>query len=147
MSGPMSPRQLWVFQFGCWAAIATAAVHVAGSLAGFGPPANDTERQLQSLMTGYRFVLPGGASRTFMDLFGGMNLAFAVLLVAIGAVGLMVHRRARHDTTLMLGISRVLALTCVALLVISLARFFIVPTMFMALLTTCFALSSVEPPS
>ena len=29
MMAAVAPRQVWLFQFGCWAAITTAAVHVA----------------------------------------------------------------------------------------------------------------------
>jgi hypothetical protein len=146
IGGQMSPRQLFIFRVGCWSALATAAVHMIGEVQGLGSPANDVERQLMNLSTSYHFALPGGASRSLMDLFNGFSLMFALLLATIGAIGLMVHKRARQDTLLMLGVARTLAVSCGVMLVVSMTNFFIIPTMFIALITTCFALASVQPP-
>ena len=142
----MPRRQLWFFQFGCWTTIVTAVVHLAGHLMPQSPPANDTERQLLQLATTYRFTLPGGAQRSTVDVLDGFTLSFALLLAGIGAAGLVVHKRGREDATLMTGVARALAVTSVALTIISLTNFFIVPTLFIAVMAICFLVASVESP-
>jgi hypothetical protein len=144
--GEMPPKQIWLFKLGCWLTLATATMYVAAVFFGLGTPANDTERHLQDLSTNYHFALPGKASRSLMDLFDGLSLSYAALLVGLAAVGLVVSRRASGDTPLMLGVARSTALTCVALMIVSLMNFFIVPTIFLAALVTCFGLASVRPP-
>jgi hypothetical protein len=134
----MSRRQRLFFKAGCWAALATAAVHLLGHLAGPQPPANDTERQLLQLYETYRFALPGG-SRTLAEFMSGFSLTFSLALAMFGGMNLTVVRRCADDQPLM-RLLTVLALAfCVTLLVISLAHFFIVPTLFIALVTLCFA--------
>jgi len=92
----MVPRQLWIFRFGCWVAFVAAAVHLAGHLAGPAAPANDTERQLAALAASYRYTLPGGAHRTLMDFLDGFSLMFALLVAALGALGLITAKRGRR---------------------------------------------------
>ena len=131
----MPPRQIWIFKFGCWATLLTAVVHLAGQLAGPQAPANDTERTLESLATTYRFVLPGGAERSLMDLMNGFSLIFALSLATMGSLGLIVQRRAAHDLELMLRVARTLAVTSLVMLIVSLTNFFIVPSLFLGLMT------------
>jgi len=140
------PRQLWLFQFGCWAAVTIAVVHLAGHLMGPQVPANDTERQLLTLATTYRFTLPGGAERSLMDFLNGFSLMFSLLVATMGGVGLIVQKRARQDVPLMLGVARTFTVSSAALLGLSLTNFFIVPTLFLAVMAVCFFCASVKAP-
>src|SRR5690349_18460538 len=112
----MPPRQRWFFRFGCWSAFAVAVVHLVGLVAGPAAPVNDIERQIMTLATTYRFHLPGGSARSVMDFMNGFSLAFAVLMVTIGAAGLAVDRRAHANPEVMYPLARVLALSTAALL-------------------------------
>ncbi len=142
----MPPRQAWLFKFGCWASIVSACVHLVGVVSGHGTPANDTERQLVQLATTYQFHMPGGSARSYADFMNGFSLAFAVFMVTMGAVGLAVAWRSRASADVMYAVARVLALASAALLAISLVDFFIIPTMFISLVTCCFAVASVRAP-
>jgi hypothetical protein len=142
----MPPRQVWLFVFGCWTTIVTALVHVAGHLAGPSAPVNDTERQLTALASTYRFALPGGSNRSLMDFMDGFSLVFALLLATIGGVGLIIRKRASHDAPFMLAVARTFTVSSVALLGISLTKFFIVPTLFIAVMAVCFFCASVQSP-
>jgi hypothetical protein len=139
-------RQLMVFRIGCIAAVITAVVHLIGHVLGPQAPVNGTERELVRLATTYEFQLPGGASRSLMDFMDGFSLAFAVLLASLGGAGYVVQKRAAADPLLLLAVARTFAAAGVVLVVISLTHFFIVPTVFMALITFCFALASVKAP-
>jgi hypothetical protein len=139
-------RQLLVFRLGCIAAVLTAVVHLAGHVAGPAAPANDVERDIARLATTYGYEFPGGTRRTLMDLVDGFSLTFSVLLSAVGGVGFIVQKRGRADAVLMTSVARVLAGACVVLLVVSLTHFFIVPTIFIALVAVCFAMASVRAP-
>lgn len=142
----MPLRQQALFRVGCWLAIATAVAHLAGVIAGRPAPANPTERQLFELAAEYRFALPG-AERSLFDLLDGFSLAFAVLLATVGAIGLAVAKRGRGDAQLMVAVARGLALAGVALLVISVTHWFLVPSLFLAMMTTAFVFVSVRPPA
>lgn len=140
----MPPRQLWIFKFGCWTAIVTGLVHMGGHIFGSMPAANDTERQLMNLATSYHFPLPGGANRSLMNFLDGFGLTFVLMTVMTGALGIAIARRGREDALLMTGAARVLALGYVGLLVISLQYFFIVPSLFIALVAVCFTMASIR---
>lgn len=124
----------------------TAIVHLAGHIAG--PPAatNDTERQLLEVMTTYRFQFPGGAERTMMQMMNGFSLILSVLFAGLGAMGLVVAKRGQHDAQLMYAAARTSAIASAAVLLISLLHFFVVPTMFFAAVTLCFAIAAVRAP-
>ena len=114
----MPPRQIWLFQFGCWAAVATAVMHVGFALTARVTPPND----------------------------GALHLSFAVCFSTLGAVGLVVTKRGQADPLLMYAVARYAAMASVTLLVLSLAYFSIVPSMFIAAVTTCFAVAAVKAP-
>ena len=136
----MTPRQLWLYQFGCWVALGTAVLHVVGFLAapllGSGSAA--------AAAASVRFA--DGSERALGDLLVGLNLAYAGFLAFIGTAGLAVARRGRDRVELMADVARVLALASLSLLVISLVYFFLVPTLLMAVLLICFTLAAVRPP-
>jgi uncharacterized membrane protein len=81
-----------------------------------------------------------------MDFVDGYSLVIALLLATMGGVGLLVQKRAREDVLLMSGMARMMAVSSVVLLVISLMKFFIVPTLFIALMVVPFLVASVEAP-
>jgi len=140
----MPARQVWIFKFACWVTFLTAAVHMVGHIAGSPPPANATEQQIRDLITNYYFPMPGGGERSIQDFQTGFSLMFATMLATFGAVGLMVVRRGTEDPVLVRGVARALALGCLVLLVISLTHFFIIPSLFIALMTVSFAVASVS---
>ena len=111
----MPPRQIWLFEFGCWAAITTAVIHAAIGIVRHGPD-------------------------------GPLNLLFAVSFAAVGAMGLVVSKRGQDDALLMYGVARSAAVASATLLVLALSYFSIVPAMFVAAVTTCFAVSAVKAP-
>jgi len=142
----MVPRQVWLFKLGCWIAIVTAAVHLVGHVLGPAAPTNETERQLQTLATTYKYTLPGGTTRSLMDFLNGFSLVLVLFLTTIGGLGLMVVRRAQDDRVLTLAVARTFAATSVVLLVITLVYFFLVPAAFILVMALCFLLGSVSPP-
>ena len=142
----MPRRQLIIFTIGCWAAFATAGLHLVGHMSGTAPPANDTERQLLDLATNYRFPLPGGSERAIMDLMSGFSLAFSVFLALAGGLGLVIRKRCADDGPTMLAAARALAGASVVLVTISLIYWFIVPSLMLGLMAFCFLFAAVRPP-
>ena len=117
----MPPRQVWIFQFGCWAAIATAVVHVAVAVGAASTPTSDQ----------------------------ALNLVFAVGFAAVGTIGQVVAKRGQADALLMYGVAQSAAVASAALLALSLFYLFVVfvvPTLFIAAVTTCFAVAAVRAP-
>jgi len=117
----MPPRQVWIFQFGCWAAIATAVIHAGVAI---GVPSTPTSDQ-------------------------ALNLVFAVSFAAIGAIGLVVTKRGQTDALLMYGVAQSAAVASAAFLALSIFYLFVVfvvPTLFIAAVTTCFAVAAVRAP-
>ena len=140
----MPRRQVWIFKFGCWVTFLTAALHMVAHITGPPPPANATEQQILDLITNYYFPMPGGSERSLLDFQSGFSLMFSTLLATLGAAGLMVVKRGTDDPVLVRSVARAFALGGVVMLVISLTHFFIVPSMFIALLTVSFAVASVS---
>jgi hypothetical protein len=113
-----------------------------GHISGPQPPANDTERQLLALFEGYRFAVPGG-SRTLAEFMSGFSLMFAVFMAMLGGLNLLVVRRCSEDGPLMTTLTRMNVACGVTIVVISLTHFFIVPTLFVAAVTLCFAIALI----
>jgi hypothetical protein len=135
-----------MFTFGCWSTMAAAIIHLGGHIMGQRPPANETERRLLDLATSYAFMMPDGRSRTMVNFLDGFSLSFAVLLAAMGAIGLVVARHGSADVLLMSRVARVCALASVVLLVIAVTKFSIVSAVPIAVMATCFLVASVESP-
>ena len=142
----MPDRQLFLFRFGCWAAIASALVHLVGHVAGPQAPVNDTERQLATLATSYQYALPFGAMRSLMDLLNGFSLMLALQLAMMGVAGLVVAKRAHQDGPLMRAVARTFAVGGAILVVLSLRYFFLVPSMSLSVVALCFFMAAVSPP-
>jgi hypothetical protein len=137
------PTQPTVLKIACYLAFATSALHMVGHLAGSqAPPANDTERQLLELATNYRFPMPAGQTRSFMEFMNGFSLMFSVFLATTGGLGLMVARRGLADQPLMTAVARMLTAAYAVSTVISITHFFIIPTACLAIVTVAFAWAS-----
>jgi hypothetical protein len=121
-------------------ALLTAIVHLVAYLTGPGQPDNETERQLMSLATTYRFPALG---RTLWELLSGFSLIFSVYMATIGGIGLAVARRAADDVPLMNTLSVFYAGSVLTALVISLSYFFSVPTVFIGAVAVCFVAALV----
>lgn len=142
----MPPRQLWLFKFGCWVACGTAALHLAASLLALTAAPGTSHVEGLEAAAGFRVVFPDGTERTLGDLLLGFGLAHALLLGAVGALGLTAARRGRDNGVLMADVARVQALVSLALLTISLTHFFLVPTLLVAVMLICFTLAAVRAP-
>jgi len=142
----MARRQIIIFTIGCWAAIATAALHLVGHVSGPAPATDEAGRQLLELATNYKHLMPGGSERSLMDFLNGFSLSFSVFLALIGGLGLIVVKRGHGDGTLMMAVARAIALASLVLLVISLTHWFIVPSLLLALVAVCFLTAGVRPP-
>jgi hypothetical protein len=139
----MSSRQRLWFRIGCYALIVTSVVHLIGHFSGPPPPANDTERTLLQLLQTYVIDLPGGG-RTFEQLMSGFSLAYSIFMAWIGAIGLMVMRRT-GDAGIQRGLARINLLGALAMLVLSLTYWFIIPTAFSAVVLVAFACAVFLP--
>lgn len=142
----MGHRQRLFFVIGCWAALATAAVHLVGQLGGPPPVANDTERTLHELMATYRFPLPG-AARTLEELLHGFGLTFSVALTLLGGTGLHLLKRAGKDAVLMRAVAQANAVGALTLVAISLRYFFIIPTVFLSVVAFAFGAACFGRPA
>jgi hypothetical protein len=54
-------------------------------------PANETERQLQNLMSNYKFDLLG-SQRTMDNLFRGLSICFIIAAIGLGTMDLVISR-------------------------------------------------------
>lgn len=139
----MPPRQIWLFQFGCWTAIAAAVVHLIAHLTvqtDFSPHATEA---LAQMTPPYVFRVPGLRQPTFLGVFAGLSLVLPLLLASIGAAGLAVARHGRNDRRLVRSVAGVFAIGVGTLLVVSVARFFGLQTFVIAVVAMCFALAAV----
>jgi hypothetical protein len=142
----IAPLQKTAFKVGCYAAIATALLHMTGVF--LEPlPANDTERQLHELASTYKFPLPGGPSRTMLEITSGFSLVYALMLALTGGLGLIVSRRAAYDDLLFVATARALAGGYIVLLAISVTHFFLIPTTCTAVIALSFAIAAFGRPT
>ena len=88
--------------------LVTAAIH---SVSFFVEPeaTNDTERQLFSLVQGYKFDLGGGIHRALGDLMTGLSMCFT-LLYLLGGVLIFFLLRSRVDVAVMRGVTNIFLL-------------------------------------
>ena len=83
------------FRLGTYTLLITALVHLIGHFYKR-PPANDQERQLLELMTGYQMDV-GAIHRTVQQVLSGFSLSFAVLLIFVAALDLALIRSPSPD--------------------------------------------------
>jgi hypothetical protein len=106
-------------------------------------PANDTEKQLLTLMSAYHFNL-AGSSRSMNDLLRGFSMSFMLAALCFGGLDLVVRR---ERTGLLKHVALVNALWLAAMIVVSLRYFFIVPTSFLAVTLLAFILAWIKLPA
>jgi hypothetical protein len=115
----------------------------ASSLFGTPTPANDTEKQLFSLMRDYHFNLMG-SSRSMNDLMRGFSMAFMLAAFGFGIFDLVVRK---ERTELLMRVALVNILWLATMMVVSLRYFFAVPTSFLATTLILFALAWFKLPA
>jgi hypothetical protein len=106
-------------------------------------PANDTERQLIDLMTGYRFNLMGSL-RSMSELMRGFSIAFMLAPLAFGVLDLML---ARERAGLLKRVALVQIIWLAAMIVVALRYFFAAPLSFLAVALIIFVLAWLKLPS
>ncbi len=143
----MRDRQLLFLKVGCWATAITATVHLIGILAGPMVAANETEQVLLDMAKSYQFPLPGGGRRSLIEIMDGFSLSFSLFLTAIAGLGFLVARRGVDDRILMTAATRALAAFSLVLLVISATYWFVIPTIFIGVMTVSFVLAAVSRPA
>jgi hypothetical protein len=118
------------------------AVH---SLSFFNPlaPANETERQLLTLMTGYKFNLMGSL-RSMDNLLTGFSVAFMLAALVLGALALALRRQ---PAPLLKRVALLFAVWLVAMVVVSLNYFFALPLAFLIIGLLLFAGSCLTLPA
>ena len=137
----MSSRQRIALKTAAYLALATAALHMVGQALGM-QSEDPIEQQLITQASTVRLALPG-ASRTLMDLIDGFGLVFVTFLGTTAGIAFLVARRAASDTALAQALTRTLAAAYVVLTVVSIMKFFLMPTaclglIAIALLLACF---------
>ena len=113
------------------------------SLFGTPTPANDTEKQLFSLMRDYHFNLMG-SSRSMNDLMRGFSMAFMLAAFGFGVFDLVLRK---ERTELLKRVTLVNILWLAAMMILSLRYFFAVPTSFLSTTLILFALAWFKLPA
>ncbi|MEO8481463.1 MAG: hypothetical protein ABI634_04585 [Acidobacteriota bacterium] len=140
----MPPRQVWLFQLGCWVAFATAIAHLVEHISGLNALAPETVANINTLRATYVILIPGLHQPTFLGVLNGFSLSLSLLVATMGAVGLVVLKYGEDQPLLLRGVARALAIGTGMLLALSIEGFFSLQTFFMATMALCFALSAVS---
>ncbi len=106
-------------------------------------PANDTERQILELMTGYNFNLMGSL-RSMSELMRGFSVAFMLAPLAFGALDLLLSR---ERAGLLKRVALVQVIWLAAMTVVSLRYFFLLPLSFLVIALLIFALAWLKLPA
>lgn len=141
----MAPRQVWLFQLGCWVAFATALLHLAAHIAGPATVSPHATAGLSMLSPSYVFIVPGLRRPTFVSVIDGLSLSVALLIATIGATGLAVLKHGSESPLLLRGVTRAFAVGSAGLLVISITDYFSMQTFLISVMAMCFALAAVTP--
>jgi uncharacterized membrane protein len=123
----MLPRQRLALRVAAVFALLTAATHLVGEFLGFQSDI-PAEQELIRQATTVRMRLPGGTERTMMNLIDGFGLVFVIFAAVTAAIAFLVARRASSDPALANAIARMLAAAYIVLTVVSITKFFIIPT-------------------
>jgi hypothetical protein len=115
-----------VFRIGAGLLLLTGAVH---SLSFFlsRAPANETEKQLELLMNGYRLNLLG-SMRTTEELMRGFSISFMLGILAFGVLDFAVSG---ERAALLKRVALVNVVWLAAMIAVSLRYFFIIPISFL----------------
>jgi hypothetical protein len=104
---------------------------------------NDTERQLNDLMTSYRFHVPGGV-RSMQNFLQGFSIAFMLAALGFGVLDLaLAHER----PGLLKRVAFVNILWLIAMVANSLFNFFLVPTGFLSVTLFLFFFAWLKLPA
>jgi hypothetical protein len=136
------PRQVWLFDLGCWLALVTAGIHLVGHLLVSGsavPGSAATPGQRPA----YLFLVQGQSVSSTDQVADGLSLSFSLLLATLGSAGLVVGKRGHDDALLLRGVARAYALGTGVLLVVSILTFFSFQTFAIATMAVCFGLATV----
>jgi hypothetical protein len=140
------PRQLWLFQLGCWIALVTAGVHMAAHVTGsLLSTASGIDPASTPPVPTHIWLVPGLWQPTFAGVLDGFSLTVAMLTATIGAAGLVVLRFGEAQPELVRRVARVFALGMTMCLVVGILSMFSAETFFVAITALCFGLASVKP--
>jgi hypothetical protein len=140
----MVPRQQWLFQLGCWVALATAVMHMIAHVTGALLVGAGYDPALEVLLPTHVWLVPGLWQPSFAGVLDGFSLTVAMLTATLGASGLVVLRFA-NDADLTRRLARVFAIGMSMCLLVSIVTMFSVETFFVATVALCFGLASVKP--
>jgi hypothetical protein len=105
-------------------------------------PANDTERQLQDLMSSYKFNVMG-SMRSMDNFMRGFSISFMLGVFCLGALDLVL---ARERPGLLKRVALIHTIWLAAMTAIGLRYFFVAPTSFLAAALLIFALAWLNLP-
>lgn len=137
------------YTFWLWAAVVfqllTAVFHSL-SLFVSPEPANETERQIQTLITAYKMEAGAGFHPTFSGLFTALSSCFSFVCVLGGAINAYLLRK-RADPALVNGITGINVIVFGAVFVVMAIFTFLPPIVFSGLIFGCliaaFALNKI----
>jgi hypothetical protein len=92
-------------------------------------PQNETERQLISLMTSYKFNL-AGSMRSMEDLLTGFSVSFMLAALVLGALAMTLRR---EPAAVLRRVALVIVLYLAAMTAVTMRFFFIFPTTFLVI--------------
>ncbi|HEY1471502.1 MAG TPA: hypothetical protein VGF61_20860 [Candidatus Acidoferrum sp.] len=131
-----------LFKTGAVWLLILAAVHSI-SLFRHQVPANETEKQLLDLMSGYKFNLMGSL-RSMADFTRGFSIAFMLAPLAFGLLDLLLSR---ERAGLLKRVALVQVIWLAAMIAVSLRYFFAIPTAFLAVALLIFVLAWLKLPA
>jgi hypothetical protein len=136
-----------VFAAGCWVLIATGLVHLLGHY-GLATAQGDTEaeKQMLSLMRGQAQDMGLGFVRSMFDIVAGFSLAFSVLSLGLGLLGLVVFRHAARAPGLVRQASIVYAGVYGIMTAVAFRYWFPAPLFFVAATFLCFLVAVATAP-
>jgi hypothetical protein len=106
-------------------------------------PKNDTERQLQDLMSNYKFNVMG-SMRSMDNFMRGFSISFMLGVFCVGALDLAL---ARENSGLLKRVALIQTIWLAAMTAVGLRYFFVAPTSFLAAALLIFALAWLKLPS
>jgi hypothetical protein len=105
-------------------------------------PKNDTERQLQDLMSNYKFDVMG-SMRSMDNFMRGFSISFMLGVFCVGALDLAL---ARENSGLLKRVALIQTIWLAAMTAVGLRYFFVAPTSFLAAALLIFALAWLKLP-
>ena len=125
----MSPRQRIALKTAAYLALLTAAVHMVGEALGM-----QSENPIDPLSDCHRGAGDEDLRAVPTDLIDGFGLVFVTFLGTTAGIAFLVARRAASDTALAQALTRTLAAAYVVLTIVSIMKFFLIPTVSLGLI-------------